>query len=153
MKITGIEPRVVHVNHRGDWVFVCVHTDAGITGAGEASHSGNDALLLSTLEYMATQINGRDPGEIQTVWRQLARLNGGRIAATALSAIEQALWDIQGQRLETPVHRLFGGALTRQAAAVRQHQPACAGADAGRFCAGRAASGGRGLHGDQVGAV
>ncbi len=114
MKITGIEPRVVHVNHRGDWVFVCVHTDAGITGAGEASHSGNDALLLSTLEYMATQINGRDPGEIQTVWRQLARLNGGRIAATALSAIEQALWDIQGQRLETPVHRLFGSALTHK---------------------------------------
>ena len=50
MKITDIEPVVVHVNHRGDWVFVLVHTDAGITGLGEASHSGNDTLLLATLE-------------------------------------------------------------------------------------------------------
>ena len=49
MKITDIEP-VVHVNHRGDWVFVLVHTDAGITGLGEASHSGNDALLLAALD-------------------------------------------------------------------------------------------------------
>jgi galactonate dehydratase len=49
MKITRIEPRVVRVNHRGDWVFVLVHTDAGVTGIGEASHSGNDALLLETL--------------------------------------------------------------------------------------------------------
>ena len=37
MRITDIEPVVVHVNHRGDWVFVLVHTDAGITGLGEAA--------------------------------------------------------------------------------------------------------------------
>ena len=54
MKIIDIEPVVLHVNHRGDWVFLRVHTDAGITGLGEASHSGNDALLLATLEQTAT---------------------------------------------------------------------------------------------------
>ena len=63
---------------------------------------------------MAGQIVGMDAGDIQAIYRQLARVNGGRIAATALSAIEQALWDIVGQRLETPVHRLFGGALTHR---------------------------------------
>ena len=50
MKITDLEPLVVHVNHRGDWVFVLIHTDEGLTGLGEASHSGNDALCLVVLD-------------------------------------------------------------------------------------------------------
>ena len=37
MKTTGIEPVIVQVNRRGDWLFVLVHTDAGISGLGEAS--------------------------------------------------------------------------------------------------------------------
>ena len=111
MKITAIEPVVVHVNHRGDWVFLLVHTDAGITGLGEASHSGNDALLLATVGTFARQIVGQNPLEINRLWRALARVDGGRIAHTALSGIEQALWDIAGQHLGVPVHALFGGAM------------------------------------------
>ena len=61
MKITRFEPVIVHVNHRGDWVFVLVHTDAGITGLGEASHSGNDALLLATLGVFERQLVGLSP--------------------------------------------------------------------------------------------
>lgn len=39
----------------------------------------------------------------------LARVDGGRIAHTALSAVEQALWDIAGQHLGAPIHALCGG--------------------------------------------
>ena len=111
MKITSIEPVIVHVNHRGDWVFVQVHTDAGITGLGEASHSGNDALLLATLGVFERQLAGLSPLQINAIWHRLARVDGGRIAHTALSGIEQALWDIVGQHLGVPIHALFGGAL------------------------------------------
>lgn len=111
MKITAIEPVVVHVNHRGDWVFLLVHTDAGISGLGEASHSGNDALLLATVGIFARQLVGQNPLEINRLWRALSRVDGGRIAHTALSGIEQALWDIAGQHLGVPVHALFGGAV------------------------------------------
>ena len=38
-------------------------------------------------------------------------MDGGRIAHTALSGIEQALWDIVGQHLGVPIHALFGGAV------------------------------------------
>ena len=114
MIITSIEPRVVHVNHRGDWVFVCIHTDTGITGIGEASHSGNDALLLATLQHYESLISGADPSKIQSIRQRLLRLEGGRISGTALSGIEQALWDILGQMLETPIHQLFGGALNHR---------------------------------------
>lgn len=111
IQITAIEPVVVQVTARGDWVFVLVHTDAGITGLGEASHSGNDALLVAALDLYARQLVGQSPFQIRAIWNRLARLDGGRITHTALSGIEQALWDILGQHLGVPIHALFGGAL------------------------------------------
>jgi galactonate dehydratase len=109
MNIIDIEPVVVRVNHRGDWVFLCVHTDAGITGLGEASHSGNGALLIATVAAWKQQLVGTSPLKIEAIWHKLARFDGGRIAHTALSGIEQALWDIMGQHLGVPIHTLFGG--------------------------------------------
>lgn len=111
MKIIDIEPLVVHVNHRGDWVFVLVHTDSGLTGLGEASHSGNDALLLAALDVFKPQLIGASPFEVNAHWQRLARVDGGRITHTALSGVEQALWDVMGQHLGVPIHTLFGGAL------------------------------------------
>ena len=114
MQITDIEPVVVHVNHRGDWVFLLVHTDAGLAGLGEASHSGNDALLIATVEHFKSALVGQSPFEIEAARLKLARLDGGRIAHTALSGIEQALWDLMGQHLGVPIHALFGGAVRRR---------------------------------------
>jgi galactonate dehydratase len=111
MKITAIEPVIVRVNHRGDWVFVLVHTDAGITGLGEASHGGNDALLLATIQVFERQLVGVSALQIEAIWRKLARFDGGRVSHTALSGIEQSLWDILGQHLGVPIHVLFGGAV------------------------------------------
>jgi galactonate dehydratase len=111
MKITAIEPVVVHVNHRGDWLFVHVHTDAGIIGLGEASHGGSDTLVVAALQHYDVQLRGQDAWRIEAAVQTMARLKGGRASHTALSGVEQALWDIQGQALGVPVHRLFGGAL------------------------------------------
>jgi galactonate dehydratase len=111
MQITQIEPIVVHVNHRGDWVFVRVHTDSGLVGIGEASHSGNDALLLTVLQQFNAQLAGEDPRQIETIWHRLVRKEPGRVLATAISGLEQALWDLLGQHLQAPVHVLFGGAM------------------------------------------
>ena len=61
MKIIKIEPIVVKVNHRGNWVFVRIQTDAGITGLGEASHSGDDGLLQHVLERINGELADRDP--------------------------------------------------------------------------------------------
>jgi galactonate dehydratase len=110
-RITEIEPIIVHVNRRGDWVFLQVHTDIGLTGLGEGSHSLNDALLLSVVNVFREHLIGRSPFQILGIRQDLARLDGGRVAHTALSAIEQALWDILGQQLGVPIHALLGGAL------------------------------------------
>lgn len=100
---------VVHVNQRGDWVFVQVHTDEGIVGLGEASHSGNDALLLAVLGQYRERLVGRDPLRIEEIWHELNNKNAGRVEHTALSGLEQALWDVMGQSLGVPIRTLFGG--------------------------------------------
>jgi galactonate dehydratase len=99
------------VNQRGDWVFVLIHTDAGLTGLGEASHSANDALLLQVLEQMRARLLGQDPRRIEELWQSLHRHDAGRVWNTALSAVEQALWDLLGQALGVPIRALFGGAV------------------------------------------
>lgn len=114
MQITSISPLVVHVNHRGDWIFVQIHTDAGIVGVGEASHSSNDALCLAILAQINQRLAGRDPRQIAAIRQLLRKVDGGRVYNTAISAIEQALWDILGQHLGVPVHVLFGGAVRQR---------------------------------------
>ncbi|HHX65429.1 MAG TPA: mandelate racemase/muconate lactonizing enzyme family protein, partial [Chloroflexi bacterium] len=114
MRIVDLEPVIVHVNRRGDWVFVLVHTDEGITGLGEASHSGNDALLVAALDQMKRRLKGQDPMQIRAIWENLSDANAGRVWQTALSGLEQALWDVTGQYLDVPMHILFGGALRKQ---------------------------------------
>ena len=111
MKIQSISTVVVRVNHRGDWLHVVVETDAGITGVGEASHSGNDALCVAAVEQFAQALAGQEPRQISRIRQELARNQGGLFYNTALSGLEQALWDVLAQSLGVPLHHLFGGAL------------------------------------------
>ncbi|MEM7534403.1 MAG: mandelate racemase/muconate lactonizing enzyme family protein [Chloroflexota bacterium] len=111
MKITNIEPLILHVNHRGDWLFVLVHTDKNITGIGEASHNGNDALAVAMLAQWNEKLVGQDPRQIRRIWESLTKLGQGRVIQTALSGLEQALWDVLGQHLGVPIHMLLGGAV------------------------------------------
>jgi len=114
MQITDIEPVVIHVNHRGDWVFLLVHTDAGLTGLGEASHSSNDALLLDLLVRVKSQLIGQSAINIHALWQRLVRVDAGRVGQTLLSGLEMALWDIVGQAVGQPIHALLGGALRKR---------------------------------------
>ena len=107
----------MRVNHRGNWIFVQVETDDGIVGLGEASHSGDDAALTFLIRHsLRPKLIGRDPSSVEAIWRDLAQraaggLIDGRLDATALSGVEHALWDVNGQALGVPIHRLLGGAL------------------------------------------
>ena len=116
MKITGLRIVDVAASHRGHWLFVLVDTDAGISGVGEASQSGNDRLVQAALLQLGDQIVGQDPTQPEVIWDRMAGGGGevfsgksGRVGATALSAIDMALWDIAGKALDVPVWRLLGG--------------------------------------------
>ena len=114
LRITGLEVVRVAVNARGDWLFVRLTTDAGLTGLGEASHGGfgpdRDAIVTAILERQCLPLlRGRDPRAVVPAVAALARVADGPVGASAVSACEQALWDLAGRAAGLPVYRLLGG--------------------------------------------
>ena len=110
MKITGIELDAVQVNHRGDWVFVHVLTDEGIRGLGEMRSGSNYAAQLAALRDLGESAKGCDPRRIEAFVSRYTSTERTKVELFALSAFEQALWDILGKSLSAPVHALLGGA-------------------------------------------
>lgn len=114
MRLTGLEVLRVGVNRRGDWLLVRLTTDEGLVGLGEASHGGfgpdRDAPVTTILERQCRPLlQGRDPRAVVPAVAALAPLATGLPGATAVSACEQALWDLAGQAAGLPVYRLLGG--------------------------------------------
>lgn len=113
IQVTGIELHRIDVNERGPWLIVRVLTDAGVSGIGDASHSGRNDPAIPKLEEYGEFMTGRTIWEIETL-----RLHahpqypeGRRAVSCALAGIEQALYDIQGKALGVPCWALFGGKL------------------------------------------
>lgn len=96
-----------------EYLFVEVATDVGITGLGEASLPARVNITEEAVKWLAPRLIGRDPAGIQEHWNRLFydenRWRDGSVLMTALSAIDIALWDIEGKRLGAPVWRLLGG--------------------------------------------
>ena len=107
MKITGVELDAVHVNHRGDWVFIHVFTDEGIQGLGELRAGKNYTDRVAAVRQLGDQLIGENPLEIEPIFSKYKSSTQTNIYA--LSAIDQALWDILGKSLNAPIHVLLGG--------------------------------------------
>lgn len=96
------------------WLFVRIQTDDGIVGWGEASLEGNSGVVRTAVEQFAEYLVGQDASRIEDHWQVLTKsgfYRGGPVFASAVSGIDQALWDIAGKALGVPVHRLLGGAV------------------------------------------
>lgn len=116
VKITGFEIHKVSVRWR-DLLFVEVHTDAGITGLGEATLESRTDIAESVLRWLEPEYVGLDPTGPEQHWNRVyyvaTRWRNGPALMTGLSAIDQALWDIEAKRLNVPLHRLLGGPLQK----------------------------------------
>ena len=124
MKITGIETFLVDVNRR-NLCFVKVSTDEGIHGVGEAYSVGPDVATAKVVEYFEDWLVGLDPLDIEGIWQRVylsSRFPGGSVLLSALSGIDQALWDIKAKRAGMPLYQLFGGKC-REAGPVHVHAP------------------------------
>lgn len=117
MKITGVRPWLVKAttSYWGEYLFVEVTTDSGVSGWGEITSTTKIAnrALCSILKQVGAQIAGEDPSQIERLWHKLFRsftYMGSRGAACeCVSAIDIALWDIRGKVLDLPVYELLGG--------------------------------------------
>jgi len=109
MKITKLE--LFQVPPR--WLFLKIETDEGISGWGEPVVEGKADTVRTAVEEMADFLIGRDPMRIEDLFQVLYRggfYRGGPILTSAISGIEQALWDIKGKFYNAPIYELLGGA-------------------------------------------
>ncbi len=111
MKISHLEIHTVRVHSALDWTFLQLHTDTGLSGLGELNPTvKRSAENLGVLRQMAQVLVGRDPRRIEQLVAEFKPAELDRIGFRVLSALEQALWDLLGKSLQTPVHALLGGA-------------------------------------------
>ena len=111
MKITDIKSFPVWGGNR-NFFFVKVETDAGIYGIGEGGVTWRELAAAACVDHLKPLLIGENPSRIEHLWQLMFRSGffpAGRIACSALSAIDIALWDIRGKALGVPVYDLLGG--------------------------------------------
>ncbi len=112
MKITAVKTTVVNAVMR-NWVFVRVETDQpGLYGWGEASLEWKTRAVVGAVADFVPMLLGEDPRRIEHLYQKMYRQSFWRVGAigmSAISGIEQALWDIKGKWLGQPVYELLGG--------------------------------------------
>ena len=93
--------------------YVKITTESGITGWGEPVVEGRARSTAAAVEEMAQQLIGKNAGDIEELFNVMYRGNfykGGPVLNSAISGVEQALWDIKGKHYGVPVYELLGGA-------------------------------------------
>ena len=109
MKITKIE--TFHVKPR--WFFLKMYTDEGIIGYGEPTLEGRTKTVEAAIRELERYLIGKDPLKIEHHWQAMYKgtfYRGGPVLMSAISGVEQAMWDILGKKLGAPVYQLLGGA-------------------------------------------
>ena len=94
------------------WLFVRVETDTGVVGWGEPVVEGRSETVRTAVEQLSELLIGQDPLRIQDHWQVMTKgsfYRGGPILSSAVSGLDQALWDIAGKSVGLPVHQLLGG--------------------------------------------
>ncbi|MBI2940061.1 MAG: mandelate racemase/muconate lactonizing enzyme family protein [Chloroflexi bacterium] len=114
MKITEARLYLMRSNWR-NLTIVQLRTDEGITGVGEAGlHLGNRAVASLIGELAERFLLGQDPRQVERHWDRMYRESfwgrgGGATILAAISALDEALWDITGKSLGIPAYALLGG--------------------------------------------
>ena len=120
MKITGLKVFLLNpgnkVSFGTGWgkntILVKVYTDEGIDGVGEAFGTGKAKTIEAALYEYERWLKDKDPTEVVRNWYAYyrgSRYPLGTATMAALSAVEQALWDISGKACGLPVYKMLGG--------------------------------------------
>ena len=137
MKITKVTPWLINAPqpyldtagekpHNGEYIFVEVQTDAGLSGWGEITVSSPWAnrAACAFLAQVGGLVAGEDPGRIEKIWHKVFReftyLGTRGAVSSVVSALDIALWDIRGKALGLPIYELLGGAV-RDSIALYTH--------------------------------
>lgn len=100
-------------------LFVRLETEDGLHGWGECyTQSDRDVQIASHLDQLRRYVIGWDARKIKpftdAIYNDFGNRRGAMDLYSAVSGIEQALWDLAGKRAGAPVHELLGGALRQR---------------------------------------
>lgn len=96
------------------WLFLKITADDGTYGWGEPIVEGRAATTAAAVTELGEYLIGKDPRNVEDLWQTMYRggfYRGGEVLMSAISGIEQALWDIKGKALGVPIYELLGGAV------------------------------------------
>ncbi|MEU8001389.1 enolase C-terminal domain-like protein [Catellatospora sp. NPDC049111] len=113
LRITGVRA-IVTAPEGLPLVVVRVDTsDPGLHGYGCATFTQRfHAVVAAVDEHVGPMLIGRHPADIEDITRMVhlsSYWRGGPVLNSALSGVDQALWDIAGKRAGMPVYELLGG--------------------------------------------
>lgn len=113
MKIIAVDTVVVNALLR-NWVFVKVSTDEGLVGWGEATLEWKTQAITGAISDLTPVLLGQDPRRIEHLYQAMFRdqfFQGGVVTMSAISGLDQALWDINARMYDVPAYQLLGGAV------------------------------------------
>ena len=111
MKIEKVEDLHCGAGWR-DFNFLKITTDNEVVGYSEFLEGFGSPGLTGVIRKLSQLIIGFDPRPVETITaylRSVTRHVPGGMAAQAVAAIENALYDIKAKDLGVPVSALFGG--------------------------------------------
>src|SRR5215510_4758182 len=116
IKVTGMKVFGVSLTRTSDrpYVFCKIETNQGLVGWGEGTLEGKAGATMACIEDFRDFVIGADPMQVEHIWQSMyvhSFYRAGPVMGSAISAIDQALWDIRGKALGVPVYKLLGGPL------------------------------------------
>ena len=103
-----------------NWMFVRITTEKGIQGIGESTFFGWPGAAREVAMSFKDYFTGNDPLPVENHWLYMHRNKNmrGNAIGGAISAIDQALWDIRGKHYGAPVYELLGGPVRKKVRAM-----------------------------------
>ena len=114
LKITNMKVFGVSLTPDSDrpFVFVKLETDGGVIGWGEGTLEGKAGAVMACMQDFRDFVIGSDPMQVEHHWQSMyvqSFYRAGPVMGSAISGIDQAMWDIRGKVLGLPVYQLLGG--------------------------------------------
>ena len=114
VRVTGMKVFGVSLTPESDrpYVFVKLETNEGLVGWGEATLEGKAGAVIACVNDFRDFIIGCDPMQVEHHWQSMyvhTFYRAGPVIGSAISGIDQALWDLRGKILGMPVYKLLGG--------------------------------------------
>lgn len=109
MKITDVECLILD----GQFPFVRIYTDEGLTGIGECFRRQPQVVKTVIDSVLKPVLLGQDPVETEVRWRDMIRVSSasdmGGAVYCAIAGLDIAMWDLKGKALGLPIYQLLGG--------------------------------------------